>query len=155
RGARELAEELQAYLDADLDADLARVEAAAHVARARGSASRGEQMREAGLALALDPSSEDAARIVQELLLEPPAPVPAEVQRALAAQHPALLRTRGWAAALSYLGAPLFVPLYLWSGVRDWRLVLAVPVLAAVLFGFAITAVSGRLPRSRLWIGAV
>ena len=137
--ARALGDAVQAYLDGDRDV-AARVELARrHIAEARAALAAGDDearrataMRAAGRALALDPTAAEAADLVTHLMLRPPATVPAEVDRELAAIDNESARHQGRLAALSMLGYLGFVPLLLWTGVRDPAFVVAFALLAAV-----------------------
>ena len=129
---------MQAYLDGDRDV-AARVELAQrHITEARAALAAGEDeqhrrtaMRAAGRALALDPTATEAADLVTHLMLRPPREVPAEVERGVAAIDNESARHQGRLAAVSMLGYLGFVPLLLWTGVRDPAFVVAFAVLAA------------------------
>jgi hypothetical protein len=146
--ARALGDAVQAYLDGDRDVaarvDLARrhiAEARAALATGDDEAHRATAMRAAGRALALDPTAAEAADLVTHLMLRPPPVVPAEVDREIAAIDNESARHQGRLAALSMLGYLGFVPLLLWTGVRDPVFVVAFSLLAAVscLHLFALT----------------
>jgi len=136
--ARALGDAVQAYLDGDRDI-AARVELARrHIAEARAALAAGEDeaqrataMRAAGRALALDPTATEAADLVTHLMLRPPRTAPAEVDREIAAIDAESARHHGRLAALSMLGYLGFVPLLLWTGVRDPVFVVAFSLLAA------------------------
>jgi hypothetical protein len=137
--ARALGDAVQAYLDGDRDvaarADLARrhiAEARAALATGDDEAHRATAMRAAGRALALDPTAAEAADLVTHLMLRPPRVVPAEVDREIAAIDSESARHHGRLAALSMLGYLGFVPLLLWTGVRDPAFMVAFSLLAAV-----------------------
>ncbi|HEX3757118.1 MAG TPA: serine/threonine-protein kinase [Kofleriaceae bacterium] len=136
--ARALGDAVLAYLDGDRDvaarADLARrhiAEARAALAAGEDEAHRSTAMRAAGRALALDPTATEAADLVTHLMLRPPKAVPAAVDRELAAIDAESARHHGRLAALSMLGYLGFVPLLLWTGVRDPVFVVAFSLLAA------------------------
>ena len=158
--ARELAEAVQRHLDADADAAARVDQAAEHTARAERAlaaadpGSRAAAMREAGLALALDPDSAGAAKVVRRMLLEPPEPMPAPVAAAIRDDDERLLRTRAWAAASSYSVIAGAMALFLLQGVRDWAAFAVLPVMLVVLVATALTALTGTLARSRMWIAA-
>jgi serine/threonine-protein kinase len=146
--ARALGDAVQAYLDGDRDVaarvDLARrhiAEARAALAAGEDEAHRASAMRAAGRALALDPTATEAADLVTHLMLRPPKTVPAAVDRELAAIDAESARHHGRLAALSMLGYLGFVPLLLWTGVRDPVFVVAFSLLAAgsCLHLFALT----------------
>jgi eukaryotic-like serine/threonine-protein kinase len=135
--ARALGNAVQAFLEGDRDVAARVALAKAHIARARASLAEGEgeahrrvAMRAAGRALALDPTATEAADLVTHLMLKPPKDAPAEVDSRLeqidieSAQH------QGKLAAFSMLGYLGFVPLMLWTGVRDPVFVIAFAALA-------------------------
>jgi eukaryotic-like serine/threonine-protein kinase len=146
--ARALGDAVQAYLDGDRDV-AARVDLARrHIAEARAALAAGDDegrraaaMRAAGRALALDPTATEAADLVTHLMLRPPRAVPAEVDREIAAIDNESARHQGRRASLSMLGYLGFVPLLLWTGVRDPAVVVAFALLAAgsCLHVFALT----------------
>jgi serine/threonine-protein kinase len=100
-------------------------------------------MQAAGRALALDPTASEAADLVSRLMLEPPKETPAEVKRELAALDYQTARAQGRLAALSMLGYLAFVPLLLWTGVRDLRMV-AVFVALAIGCGVQVWQLTRR-----------
>jgi hypothetical protein len=135
--ARALGDAVQAFLDGDRDVAARVALARQHIAEARAALAGAESedqrrtaMRAAGRALALDPTATEAADLVTHLMLTAPRDVPAEVERHIdqidteSAQHQGRLAA---AAMLAYLG---FVPMMLWTGVRDPVLVIAFAVLA-------------------------
>jgi serine/threonine-protein kinase len=135
--ARALGDAVQAFLDGDRDVAARVALARLHIAEARAALAgvesehqRRTAMRAAGRALALDPTATEAADLVTHLMLTPPRDVPAEVERHIdqidteSAQHQGRLAA---AAMLAYLG---FVPMMLWTGVRDPVFVIAFAVLA-------------------------
>jgi serine/threonine-protein kinase len=158
--ARELADAVQRHLDADADSEARETQAGDHVARARAAlaadradpAARATAMREAGLALALDPDSRPAAKLVRDMLLEPPATMPAPVAAAIRADDEQLLRTRALPAAASYLGIVGAMVLFLIQGIRDWTSFLLLPVAVVIGGCAALTALTGQLARTRVWI---
>src|SRR5215468_10442868 len=160
--ARALGDAVQAYLDGDRDVaarvDLARrhiAEARAALAAGDDEARRATAMRAAGRALALDPTATEAADLVTHLMLRPPKAVPAEVDRGMAAIDNESARHQGRLAALSMLGYLGFVPLMLWTGVRDPAFVVAFSLLAAgsCLHLFALTRRAG-IARRGIYLNA-
>ena len=129
--ARVLGEAVQAYLDGDRDLAVRRELVAQHVAEAHRAmtsddeASRRVAMRSAGRALALDPTATEAAALVSRLMLSPPSIVPAEVEGTVARLDTEMARIQGRLSAISMLGYLGFVPLLLWTGVRDTTVVAA------------------------------
>ena len=126
---------IEAYADGDRDLQQRRALAEQHAARAEALAEdtaldrRASAMREAGQALALDPGSTPALRVVTRLLLAPPAEVPDEVEREVlrtdADNARAMARFGAWARG-SMLVTLL---LLLWMGVRSWPLFVVVAAL--------------------------
>jgi serine/threonine-protein kinase len=160
--ARALGDAVQAYLDGDRDVE-ARVDLARrHIAEARVALAAGDDeahrataMRAAGRALALDPTAAEAADLVTHLMLRPPRAVPAEVDREIAAIDNESAHHQGRLAALSMLGYLGFVPLLLWTGVRDPAFVVAFSLLAAgsCLHLFALTRRAG-IARRGIYLNA-
>ena len=143
--ARDLHDAIESYLDGDRDMELRRDLAEEHAraaAEAAQSTIRGTKdsttqraiaMREAGKALALDPTNALALGTMSRLLLEPPKEIPPE---ALASLERAKLKTISVAALMgifSFLSWYLLVPIVLWMGVLSWGWVIA----ACISFGLA------------------
>jgi serine/threonine-protein kinase len=115
--ARELGERVQRFLDGDRDVTLRNELARQHLSRARVAYQRGDDtfargiaMREAGRALALDPSLAGPAELVGRMMLEPPRETPREVEAALEADAAAGNRNQARAALFMSLGYLAFVP---------------------------------------------
>ncbi len=129
--ARELADRVQRYLDGDRDLERRRALAAEQLAIARAGlatgdpARRGDAMRAAGSALALDPQLADAAALVGQLMIEPPRQLPP----ALATHHDELDRDLGARtsrlAATALLAFFAFIPVLVLDGVKSWPLFVA------------------------------
>jgi serine/threonine-protein kinase len=144
---------IEAYADGDRDLHKRRALAEALAVRAEALAEgpeldrRATAMREAGRALALDPGSTPALRVVTRLLLEPPPNVPEEVVRQLqrtdADNARAMARFGTWAR-----GATLVtILLVLWMGVRSWPLfvlVAALTIYSAVSARRGVKSATGR-----------
>ncbi len=152
--ARALGDAVQAYLDGDRDlarrTELARshlAEANAALARSDSEDDRRAAMRAAGHALALDPTSIEAADIVTSLVLKPPHHVPAEVELALDRIDTETGREHGRLAALSLVGYLAFIPLLLWTGVRVPWIVVAFGVLAIA----SSTQIYSMVKRDRIY----
>src|SRR6185503_1910417 len=136
--ARALGSAVQAFLDGDRDV-AARVSLAKlHIAEAQAALADGEDedhrraaMRAAGRALALDPTATEAADLVTHLMLKPPRDVPAEVERRIERIDTESAQHLGRLAAVALLGYLGFVPLLLWTGVRDPVLIAAFVLVAA------------------------
>jgi len=94
--ARELGERVQQYLDGDRDLERRAALAREHLDAARRALARLDTpteedaravaMREAGRALALDPTSSGAAEIISRLMLEPPRALPRDVEAQIIAE---------------------------------------------------------------------
>ncbi len=141
--AAELVAELERYLDGDRDLARRRELAAEHAAAAAAAAERArtatgddvrkQALREAGRALALDPTNEDAIAVMTRLFLEPPTTVPAEVERQLHTRAHQMSRREALMGAIVYLALICFAPLYLWLGVTDWTTFFALGGIALIM----------------------
>lgn len=123
-----LVDAIEAYLDGDRDLQQRRARAELHAAQAEQLAAssdldgRAAAMREAGRALAFDPDSIPALRVITQLMLEPPPELPPEIARELLqvdAQNSRAMAKSGTYAR--YYGLVVLV-LLLWMGVRSWTL---------------------------------
>jgi serine/threonine-protein kinase len=137
--ARALGAAVQSFLDGDRDVAVRKQLALGHLDQARAALANGDDednrrtaMREAGRALALDPTASDAADLVTHLMLRPPKQTPSEVEATVARIDTEMARQQGRLSALSLIGYFAFIPLMLWTGVRDATLVIA---FAAVVVG--------------------
>jgi serine/threonine-protein kinase len=160
--ARELGAAVQAYLDGDRDVAARIALARVHVAEARtafdrgGEADRRDAMRAAGRALALDPTAADAAALVTRLMLEPPAATPREVDDRLEAIDIETGRTQGRLGAIAMTGYLGFVPLLVWTGVRDVAMVIAFAVATVVAAGqIYLMTRKDRIPTGAIYLSAV
>lgn len=157
--ARALAEQLQRYLDGDRDVAQRRSVAAQHLARAIENLASGdperraEAMREAGFALALDPKSEQAARVVSSIMLEPPRTMPAALERALVDEDRRLGVGR-ISAALRAIALVLSLTLLLpVMQVSNWT---TLGVCLAALFGsFATVLLVRRRGEAPSWFSPI
>lgn len=150
---RELHDAVERYLDGERDAvfrkDLAQkhaeraAKALTRDGRAAGAslAGRKQAMREIGRALALDPGNETALFTIAELLTAPPKELPREVQQEIERSREGQRRWTGRVATIAYLSFVLYLPLFLWSGIRS------VPAMS-IFFG--LLYVSGALS---FWVG--
>ncbi|HSD87766.1 MAG TPA: serine/threonine-protein kinase, partial [Kofleriaceae bacterium] len=146
--ARVLADRVQAYLDGDRDLERRRALAEQHLARARdgrdrgGAEGRATAIREAGLALALSPTSVEAGTLLTSLLVEPPDPIPAELQAALDAEELKVAKQRSRAGTRALFLIFSVWPLFPFMGVKSWGWLVAIYV---VLTGLLIqTLVASR-----------
>jgi serine/threonine-protein kinase len=160
--ARALGDAVQAFLDGDRDLAVRRDLARTHLAEAREALARGDgeqhrrdAMRAAGRALALDPTATEAADLVTHLMLTPPRAIPREVEHRLDAIDTETARSQGRLAAAAMMGYFAFVPLLLWTGVRDVLPVLAFTGLA-LLSGLQVYALTRRerISAARIYLNA-
>jgi serine/threonine-protein kinase len=148
--ARELADRVERYLDGDRDLERRRALAAEHLAAARESlpdaSQRAASARAAGRALALDPESPDAARLINQLLFEIPAELPPALQQMLAASEANASRRQARLAFGSYIAVGACVAAAGWSGVLNWTWWAAIVALVLVhsVLAFRLTR---RAPR--------
>jgi serine/threonine protein kinase len=138
--ARELGDAVQRYLDGDRDLALRKLLARAEleVARARLTATdptvRGDALRAAGRALALDPTTPEPAELVARLMLEPPAETPPEVERELLAADLVAFRASGRFGVIVSIAYLAFFPLLYAIGFRElWYTAAGVAVCLIVL----------------------
>jgi serine/threonine-protein kinase len=123
--ARALAEQIERFLDGDRDLAQRKRLAAAHLEAARlaaagdGESNRGLAMREAGRALALDPSS-PAADLLGRLMLEPPKQIPREVEERLEDLEDRSSRTKAASFLPAYIACVLALPVLIWMGLHTW-----------------------------------
>jgi serine/threonine-protein kinase len=160
--ARALGGAVEAFLDGDRDLAARRELARHHIAEARAALERGNgaeerrsAMRAAGRALALDPTATEAADLVTRLMLEPPSPVPDEVEHLLEAMDTATAKAQGRLGAIAMTAYLAFVPLLFWTGVRDPRVVAAFAVMS-VLAATQVYVMSRRevIPQRNIYISA-
>jgi len=129
--ARELHEALERFLDGErnekLRVDMAKrhaSDAAAAISAAHDKGgipleTRQKAMSEIGRALALDPGNEQAVSSLVDLLTEPPREVPDEVREQLADSEARELKGIGRIAGVAYLSMAIYLPFFLWTGVRN------------------------------------
>jgi serine/threonine-protein kinase len=127
-----LCDAVERFLEGDRDLARRRAMAGAHASRAEELAhcalasqredDRRQAVREAGRALALDPSHGGALGTLLRLLLEPPRELPEEVRARAYADKAAGMATAARAGTINYLAWAFFVLLCIAVGVRDpWR----------------------------------
>lgn len=147
---RELREALDAYLDGGRDLELRRALARRHEIAARDAlaevvkavgdmeALRTTAVREAGKALALDPESAVAQRILATLLVEPPEQLPPQVEQSMAAEANREIRTVGVVGGIGFLSFTAAATFNLWAGIRSWFgfAAIFVPLLVASACAF-------------------
>jgi serine/threonine-protein kinase len=153
--ARELAERIQRYLDGDRDLERRRAVAAEQLALARTSladpARRSEAGQAASRALALDPESAEAAKLVAQMILEPPTKLPPELVASLDEEERALNRQRGRNATWAFLSFFLFLPSFVFvQNVSSWPNLVA--LYAAVTLMAVISWHNGKTGRTPTWL---
>ncbi len=136
--ARELGERVQKYLDGDRDIERRRALAIGELAVARQAfesddpEQRATAIHSAGRALALDPASVEAARLVTRMMVEPPKNMPHELAADLAVgdRSDAMQRARLSVGAMMSMAVVLVV--VPWMSIRSWLTFgLTIGVLAA------------------------
>ena len=130
--------------------------AAEELARARTELAAGDRaaaMRAAGRALALDPRS-DAAELVSSLMLEPPNPMPAELEAHLDQLDLTLSRRQWRLVGLSFSAFFMFLPLIVWVGVLDPWSIVGMYVTLGLLIASALWWHRRGRPRIVLWMFA-
>jgi serine/threonine-protein kinase len=153
--AIELADAVQRYLDGDRDIARRRELAGQHVTDARkalaapGDDGRRDAIRLAGAALALDPESAEAARLLGHLVVTAPTEMPEELRRDLTDKLLAEGRAHSKLATMGIATYYAFLPMFLWIGVTDWTW-LAI-TYAVVTAATVFTIVSFATPRPRPW----
>ena len=133
--------DLERYLDGDRDLARRRTLAREHADKARqrladglhDNDARALAMREAGQAIAFDPSNAEAAELLSRLLLEPPRNIPPEIDARMDREDDEQAVVQARIGALSGVGWLLLVPVLVWMGVKSWPLVaIFVALMAAV-----------------------
>ncbi len=146
RSARALHDDVMAFLDGDLEAQRRREQAQAHLERAREAEARAADaaqtaqqrtvaMQEINKALALDPTNEPAKHAMVRMLLQPAPSLPKSARAELEQARVDETRVGFRVGALGFLSMYLFLPLYLWMGIRDWAHTGAVLALIGVSAG--------------------
>ena len=138
--ARALADRIQRYLDGDRDTEARRAVAAEQLALARAAFDSGDPearataIQCAGRALALDPASTEATRLVTALIVEPPRIMPTELVTALAEEDRRVGTQRmrlSVFALIAAIATSVFLPV---MQVRNWTtLWLTAAVLAVTI----------------------
>jgi serine/threonine-protein kinase len=149
--ARELAERVQRYLDGDRDLERRKLLAREQLEVAHAATNREEAGQAASRALALDPESTEAAKLVSQLILEPPKEIPPELAAALEAEEIELNKQRGRSATLAFLSLWVMLPVFLFL-----QYVQSVPqliLLYAVVTGMAVISWdNGRRGKTPTWV---
>ncbi len=134
--ARELADAVQRYLDGDRDEARRRELADESLAQARAAMDAKDSSRAmaaAGRALALDPKSPGAAALVTQLMLEPPATLPAGLVGRIHRADLDIIARQGRLAAMAMLGYIACIPFAIAAGVKEWGILIAAATLVVVV----------------------
>jgi serine/threonine-protein kinase len=157
--ARELAEKITQYLDGDRDVERRRALAAENLGSARellATGKRGEAMRAAGRALALDPESKAAAELVSSMMMEPPAEPPAELVATVDKNETEQAKNRarkGITGVLSLLSLSVVV---IFLEVHDWRWLVAIWAMLGLSIGLMwVTYKTGRIFSAPMLISSI
>jgi hypothetical protein len=103
---------------------------------------RGEAMRTASRALALDPEAEGAAEIITTLMLQPPEQEPPELRAWIKRAENDGVSRHARTAIPGYLAIAAFLPLMIYSGVERWA-----PILGLVGFALLLAFCAWQLVR--------
>ncbi len=148
RTARAVGDAVQRYLDGARDVATRATLSASELSNARPALDRGATIldrrtaiRAAARALALDPTSHEAAELVARLMIEPPPEIPHEVERELAALDDQAMRTQARFGAVAQLAYFVFVPIMFAAGFRELWFMIAGPAVAALTLGVTISLV--------------
>jgi serine/threonine-protein kinase len=161
--ARELGDRIQRYLDGDRDVEQRRSLAAEQLELARRAfdsqdpEARATAVNCAGRALALDPGSNEAAKLVTTLIVEPPRVLPAKLVAELAAEERREGTVRLRASLVSLLVALSIAILLPLMEIENWlTLLVAYGSLGATTFVVWLTYVRGKPnPWTSLVVGFV
>jgi serine/threonine-protein kinase len=143
--ARLCADRIEQYLDGDRDIARRKSMAIDLVWAARTALEhdqRGEAMRTASRALALDPEAEGAAELITTLMLQPPATPPPELAEAIRRSDYAGVSRHAKSAIPGYLAIAAFFPLMIYSGVLRW-----LPIIGLVGFALLLAFCAWQLVR--------
>jgi serine/threonine-protein kinase len=141
--ARDLCAAVERTLDGERDVALRQALAGEHARSAAEAVDRAEKsrvgldarrvaMREAGRALALDPSNEQAMEAMMRLFAQPPKALPPEIASRIDDGLAVQTRRTGRLGAIAFASLFLYLPLLAWIGVRDWAAVGAFYLLATI-----------------------
>jgi hypothetical protein len=115
------------------------------------AAARAVAIREAGLALALDPSDRRAQAIVARLMLEPPTEIPPAVSTEITNARDAAAGVHMRSAAFTYLSFLPFLPLMYLVDVHAWWP--GAIMVATASLNFVVLSVISRRPHpSQNWL---
>jgi hypothetical protein len=143
--ARICADRIEQYLDGDRDVVRRKSMAIDLVWSARTAleqGDRGEAMRIASRALALDPQAEGAAEIITTLMLQPPDREPPELRAWIKRAENDGISRHARTAIPGYLAIAAFLPAMIYSGVERWA-----PILGLVGFALLLAFCAWQLVR--------
>ncbi|MGZ5971626.1 MAG: hypothetical protein ACXWP4_28340, partial [Polyangiales bacterium] len=156
--ARALSDALEAFLDGERDVELRRAMASRHAKRAIEAATRARSedspsfeerrnaLRELSRALALDPDNEEAVDTLVKLMTQPPRRLPPEVAIEIRGNQRHRVRKVARIGALAYVSLLLYLPFFVWSGVREWKWIIALYACALAASGVSLFASLRRNP---------
>ena len=151
--ARELAERVQRYLDGDRDLERRKLLAREQLEIAYDALAnhRDEAGQAASRALALDPESADAAKLVSQLILEPPVQIPPELAKSLQRSEIELNKQRGQSAMYAFMSLWVMLPVFLiLQNLKNWPQLIA---LYAVVTGMAVVSWdNSRRGKTPTWV---
>jgi eukaryotic-like serine/threonine-protein kinase len=157
--ARELGERVQRYLDGDRDTERRRALAQGELAIARiayesaDPEQRAVAIRSAGRALALDPSSVEAATLVTRMMVEPPKKMPQALVDELARTDKGDTLQRARISVAAWLSVLAIIGLLPWLSIRNWvTLVLTLGALTAATSLIWVSARRGTVTPLRVVI---
>jgi serine/threonine-protein kinase len=145
RSVRALMSIVQGYLDGDRDLEQRRALARQHLSRAQAAlvgsdeeqSRRSIAMREAGQALALDPTLSQAGELISRIMLEAPREMPVAVEREIDRLDDTSARTVGNLSCLASAVFLVMMVVVILLGVRDVPYLTAYGVLSVAMLGFA------------------
>jgi serine/threonine-protein kinase len=153
--ARQLAERVQRYLDGDRDLERRRALASEQLAIARAAladpACRSEAGQAASRALALDPQSGEAAQLVTQMILEPPAQLPPELVASLDEEERKLNAQRGRSAMYAFFSIWLFLPVFVFmQTINSWTDLIALYAVATAMG--VLSWHNGKTGHTPMWL---
>ena len=143
--ARVCADRIEQFLDGDRDVERRKSMAIDLVWSARTAldhGQRGDAMRSASRALALDPEAEGAAELITTLMLQPPEQQPPELTAWIKKAENDGVSRHARSAIPGYIAIAAFLPLMIYSGVLRWA-----PIVGLVSFALLLAFCAFQLVR--------
>jgi serine/threonine protein kinase len=143
--ARLCADRIEQFLDGDRDVARRKSMAIDLVWSARTAlehGQRGDAMRSASRALALDPDAEGAAELITTLMLQPPEQQPPELAAWIKKAENDGVSRHARSAIPGYIAIAAFLPLMIYSGVLRWA-----PIIGLVGFALLLAFCAFQLVR--------